>query len=135
MKDWIAGVIVIQIGQACWVQNCVGKGQIKTEFTNVEGNQCKMPSCLKTSANKNLKKELKFSFSEKTTKICAICLMVWRLPNKCQNHKADCANSCGLLRKAGLYQNLFDCTFPKLYVYKQSCFETSNFLFPPSKIT
>ena len=37
---------------------------------------------------------LKFSFSEKATKICA---------SKSQNHKDDYAHFCGLLRKAGLY--------------------------------
>ena len=29
-------------------------------------------------------------------------LWFWRLLSKCQNHKADCANFCGLLRKAEL---------------------------------
>ena len=66
---------------------------------------------------------VKFSFSEKATKIWAICLMVltftaflrrpqkivqsalwfWRLLSKCQNHEEDFANFCGLLRKAELY--------------------------------
>ena len=49
-------------------------------------------------------KLLKFSFSEKATKICAICLMV--LLSKRQNHKADCANFGGLLRKAELYKKI-----------------------------
>ena len=39
---------------------------------------------------------VKFSFSEKATNF-------WRLLSKCQNHKTDCANFCGLLRKAELY--------------------------------
>ena len=48
---------------------------------------------------------IKFSFSEKATKICSICLVLWfwRLLSKCQNHEAECANFCGLLRKAELY--------------------------------
>ena len=31
-------------------------------------------------------------------------LLFWRLLNKCQNHKENHANFCGLLRKAELYQ-------------------------------
>ena len=46
---------------------------------------------------------IKFSFPEKATKICAICLMIWRLLCKYQNRKADCANFSGLLRKSDLY--------------------------------
>ena len=47
--------------------------------------------------------ELKFSFSEKVTKICAILLMVLHMLSKRKNHKGDCPNFCGLLRKAALY--------------------------------
>ena len=46
---------------------------------------------------------VKFSFSEKATKICAIVFMVLNLLSKRQNHKDDCAHFCGLLRKAELY--------------------------------
>ena len=35
---------------------------------------------------------IKFSFSEKATRICAICFMVLHLLSKRQNYKADCAN-------------------------------------------
>ena len=45
--------------------------------------------------------DIKFSFSEKATKMFAICLLV--LIFKRQNHKADCSNFCGLLRKAEFY--------------------------------
>ena len=45
--------------------------------------------------------QLKFNFSEKATKICAIFLMVWKF-TKCPNHEEDCAIFCGLLRKAEL---------------------------------
>ena len=47
---------------------------------------------------------LKFSFSEKATKFAQSSLWFWRLLSKCQNHKDDCTNFCGLLRKAELYQ-------------------------------
>ena len=46
---------------------------------------------------------LKFSFSEKATKFAQSSLWFWRLLSKCQNHKDDCTNFCGLLRKAELY--------------------------------
>ena len=62
--------------------------------------------------------QIKFSFSEKATKICAICLMV--LLSKCQNHKADCANSCGLLRKAELSLNKWSLGF--WYYIQTKCF-------------
>ena len=35
--------------------------------------------------------------------MCAIIIMVLKLLSKCQNHEDDCANFCGLLRKAELY--------------------------------
>ena len=50
---------------------------------------------------------LKFSFSEKATKICTICLMLFTINyvhSKHQNHQADCTNFYGLLRKAELYK-------------------------------
>ena len=50
----------------------------------------------------NLIKWLKFSFSEKAKEMCSICLMVWHLISKHQNHKACSVNSCGLLRKVEL---------------------------------
>ena len=46
---------------------------------------------------------LKFSFSEKATKICTVFLMVLTLICKRQNHQKDCTNFCGLLRKGKLY--------------------------------
>ena len=46
---------------------------------------------------------LKFSFSEKTTKICASSSWFCHLLSKFQNHGEDCANLCGLLKKAELY--------------------------------
>ena len=49
----------------------------------------------------NIKAKVKFSFS--ATKICAILLMVLTF-TKCQNHKEDGANFCGLLKKAELYK-------------------------------
>ena len=45
---------------------------------------------------------VKFSFSEKATKICVIILMVFTFTSKCQNHKEDGTDFCGLLRKAEL---------------------------------
>ena len=46
---------------------------------------------------------VKFSFSEKATKICAIfclsSLLFWHLLSKFQNHVEDGANFCGLFRK------------------------------------
>ena len=50
---------------------------------------------------------LMFSFSEKATNICPTLLMIWRLLSICQNHREDCANFCGLLRKAELYITYF----------------------------
>ena len=48
---------------------------------------------------------LKFRFSEKATNVYTIFLIwLWRLLSKCQNHKENRANFCGLLRKAELYQ-------------------------------
>ena len=41
--------------------------------------------------------QVKFSFSD---------LLI-----KCQNHEDDCANFCGLLRKAALYQQILATTF------------------------
>ena len=46
---------------------------------------------------------IKFSFSEKVTKIGTISSWFWHLLCKRQNHKADSTNFCGLLRKAELY--------------------------------
>ena len=55
---------------------------------------------------------LKFSFSEKATKICAIflvvltftkCQLFWEYLSKCQNHEQECKIFCGLLKKAELY--------------------------------
>ena len=51
-------------------------------------------------------KSVKFSFSKKETKVCAIFLMVWTFTiSKCRNHKKDCAIFFGLLRKAELYHH------------------------------
>ena len=63
--------------------------------------------CIRMLSHSWLQASLKFSFSEKATKICTICLMVLTFTNKCQNHKADSANFCGLFRKAELYHSRF----------------------------
>ena len=57
----------------------------------------------------------KVSFSETTTKIYAILLMVLTFT---QNHKEDGENFCGLLRKAELYKKIYDSVlYPKLFLY------------------
>ena len=60
----------------------------------------------KTLNSKSYISIIKFSFSEKATKISAILLMVltFSVLSKRQNHKEDGANFFGLLRKAELYQ-------------------------------
>ena len=70
--------------------------------------KCMGPKCMQKvfkmtyiSTNIYIFNLLKFSFSEKATKICAI--RFWRLLSKWQNHKADFTNFCGLLRKVELY--------------------------------
>ena len=45
---------------------------------------------------------IKFSFTEKAQKICAILLMVLTFTKQMSNNKEDGANFCGLLRKAEL---------------------------------
>ena len=46
---------------------------------------------------------LKFTFSDKPTKIAQSYSWFFRLLRYCQNHDIDCAILCGLLRKAELY--------------------------------
>ena len=48
---------------------------------------------------------VKFSFSEKVTKICTNFLMVLMFTCRFQNHEEGCANFFDLLRKAELYRH------------------------------
>ena len=46
---------------------------------------------------------IKFSFSEKATKVGVITYLIWRLLSKCQIKWVITPNFCGLIRKAELY--------------------------------
>ena len=78
------------------VLNLVGTSKSKTSNVIKKGQNYYN---MHTSFPKNSITVVKFSFSEKATKICAICR---NLLSKRQNHKADWANFCGLLRKTEL---------------------------------
>ena len=76
------------------------KFKVSLEFTPAVEN--KMYTFFQLSSVSELRYQgmyIKFSFSEKATKDC---LWFWHLLSKCQNHKEDSANFCGLLRKAEL---------------------------------
>ena len=71
---------------------------------------------------------LKFSFSEKATKIWCNHPQGFEVTMQCQNLEADCTNFCGLLRTAELYQFFIVEKFPlnEELVYSTSvhCFES-----------
>ena len=79
------------------------KIEIINYFEMVFGRRLVNNSREKKDYSDNLYKYFVFT-SKKAIKICPIFSWFWHLLSKRQNHKADCANFCGLLRKAELYQ-------------------------------